>query len=270
MSDICILTFYHFHPLEGLDALRLQLKTRMRELAVRGTILLAPEGINATIAGSMEATHTLLAELRALPGFAGMADKQSLHNTQPFGRAIVKIRNELISLGEPADPNTLVGVHVPSAQWNDLIAQDDVLLIDGRNSYEARVGKFKGAVDMGARDFKDFPALMREHVDPAKHKRVAMYCTGGIRCEKLSSYFLAQGVEEVYHLEGGILQYLEDVPAEQSSWEGECYVFDGRLAVGHGVTPQAPISACPSCGHPLMESDWEHPLFYPGIRCQFC
>jgi UPF0176 protein len=270
MSQFTILAFYHFHPLDGLDALRTQLKSAMQHHGVRGTILLAPEGVNATIAGPDAGARAVLEAVRAIPGFAETKHKESFHPVQPFGRTLVKIRQELISLGEHADPAKIVGTYVPSSEWNDLIAQDDVLLIDGRNSYEVRVGKFKGAVDLGARDFKDFPHLVREQVDPQKHKRVAMYCTGGIRCEKLSSYFLEQGFEEVYHLDGGILQYLEDVPAEQSSWEGECYVFDDRLAVGHGVTAQTPVSSCPACGHPLMEQDWEHPLFYPGIRCGYC
>ncbi len=241
----------------------------MAEWGVMGTLLLASEGVNATIAGSAEGVEAVLSAVRALPGFAEITVKESTHAVMPFKQRVVKVREELIGLGEVADPTRRVGTYVPPAAWNALIAQPGIRVIDGRNGYEAKMGMFAGAEDWDAADFKDFPGLMRAQIDPARDRRVAMYCTGGIRCEKLSSYFLDQGVEEVFHLDGGILRYLEEIPPEESTWQGACYVFDERVAVGHGVTP-VKASFCPACGHPVAEADWTHPLFLPGIRCQFC
>ena len=249
--------------------LRADCLRRMKAAQLCGTLLLAPEGMNATIAGSAEATEQFITHLRRQPGFEAMKAQESWYDAPPFGKAMVKIREEIISLGQPAHPANICGTHVAPEAWNAVIAAPDVLLIDGRNSYEARLGKFAGAVDMGAEDFKDFPALLAQYVDPARHKKIAMYCTGGIRCEKLSSYALSQGIEKVYQLEGGILHYLEQIPASESTWEGSCYVFDERVAVGHGVQPES-SSFCPACGHPASAEDWQHPLFYPGISCQHC
>lgn len=263
-----ILTFYHFAPISHPPMVRDAMDALMAQHAVLGTLLVASEGINATIAGKDADARAVLAAARALPGFSQMVVKESTHNHVPFRRRVVKVRNELISLGVPAEPVLRTGRHVPPEDWNALIARPGMRVIDGRNSYEARMGKFAGAEDWGAEDFKDFPRLVSENLP--QPQAVAMYCTGGIRCEKLSSYFIAQGMKEVYQLEGGILNYLEQIPAEKSMWEGACYVFDERVAVGHGVAPSAQVSFCPACGHPNAAANWAHPLFLPGIRCPHC
>jgi UPF0176 protein len=267
---ITITAFYHFTPLQDLSAIRARLLGLMQAEGVKGTILLAPEGVNATISGHESSVQAVLKAVRALPGCATMKHKTSHYSAPPFERSMVKIKDELIGLGVHADPSVTVGKHIPSHEWNALISDPEVLLIDGRNSFEHRVGTFKGAVDLGADDFKDFPRLFEAHVNPQQHRKVAMFCTGGIRCEKLSSYALDYGIEEVYHLDGGILQYLEDTPADESLWQGECYVFDERVAVGHGLQPTAGASYCPNCGHPILSTDHYHPLFVPGIRCGWC
>ncbi len=263
-----ILTFYHFCPIPDPQAVRAAMQAVMEAHDVLGTLLVAPEGINATIAGGEDDAQAVLATARMLPGFAGMAVKASHHAQIPFQKRVVKVRAELISLGVPTEPVSRTGKHVPPQEWDALLARPGMQIVDGRNGYEARMGKFIGAQDWGAEDFKDFPALMRQHIDPAAP--VAMYCTGGIRCEKLSSYFLDRGVQEVYQLDGGILHYLEQIPPEQSAWEGGCYVFDERVSVGHGVAPTPQVSFCPACGHPNAEQDWAHHLFLPGIRCAYC
>lgn len=266
--SVTILTFYHFAPITDPPAVRDAMQAAMETHGVLGTLLVAPEGINATIAGPGENARAVLAAARALPRFADMTAKESVHDTIPFQRRVVKVRRELISLGAPTEPASRTGAHVPPEEWNALIARPGIRVIDGRNSYEARMGQFVGAEDWGAEDFKDFPDLMREHLP--KPQAVAMYCTGGIRCEKLSSYFIEQGITEVYQLDGGILNYLERIPAALSAWSGECYVFDERVAVGHGVAPASKVSFCPACGHPNKDADWSHPLFLPGIRCAHC
>lgn len=269
-SPALVAALYHFVALDDLPTWQATLKDKLNEHGLWGTLLLAPEGINGTISGSENALRGFLYWLKEQPLFAGIHWKESMYDMPPFGFRKVKIKSELISLGEYANPAEKVGTYIKPDAWNELIRRDDVVLIEGRNSYEARIGTFEGAIDLGADDFKDFPALMREKLDPAKHKKIAMFCTGGIRCEKLSAYALEQGYEEVYHLEGGILQYLEDVPAEQSTWQGECYVFDERVAVGHGVTPALHVGMCPSCGTPLSEKDRAHPRYLPGILCGYC
>lgn len=269
-SPALVAALYHFVPLSDLESLKARVFEQMNAHGICGTILLAPEGINGTVAGTENAMRSFLGWIKEQPQFTPIHWKESTYEQAPFSHRKVKIKEELISLGEHADPSQRVGTYVKPKEWNDLINRDDVILIEGRNSYEYNIGTFKGTVDLGADDFKDFPRLMREKLDPKKHKKLAMFCTGGIRCEKLSAYALEQGFEEVYHLEGGILQYLEDVPAEESTWEGECYVFDERVAVGHGVTPTESVGMCPSCGTPLNERDRSHPRYIPGHLCGYC
>jgi UPF0176 protein len=226
-----------------------------RANAILGTVLLANEGINATVAGPDEGVSTFLAWLRSDPRFADLVSKESYTGAYPFQRLKVRLKREIVTLGRPeADPTRKVGTYVKPEQWNDLIAAGDVVLLDTRNVYEVGIGTFEGAADPMTRSFREFPAYVEKTLDPARHKRIAMFCTGGIRCEKASAYMLSRGFEEVYHLEGGILRYLEDVPPEKSLWRGECFVFDERVALQHGVEVGT-HTMCPDCGAPVVRDD---------------
>lgn len=268
--SICIAALYHFAPLPDFKDRREPLLDFMKELGIKGTILLAEEGVNGTVSGTPEALEALLAHLRAWEGFMALHAKFSDYDAQPFARTKVKLKKELISLGEPAHPHKGVGEYIKPKAWNALISQPDVVLVDARNDYEYYIGHFKGAIDPNTRKFKQITTYTREQLDPAKHKKVASYCTGGIRCEKYTAWLKEQGFEEVYHLEGGILQYLEEVPIEESLWEGDCYVFDGRIAVGHGLAPNTEVTECSGCGHPLKVRDRAHPEYAEGESCPYC
>jgi UPF0176 protein len=248
-------TFYHFAPLPQARALKPSLLARMQELGIKGTITLAGEGINATIAGAPDAIENMLQHLRALPGFAGLHARDSHFSAAPFGKSKVKLKPELISLGAPADPSVCVGEHVMPAKWNALITRPNVITIDTRNDYEYRIGHFKGAVNPATKNFKEMVAFTATHLSPTRTPHVAMYCTGGIRCEKYSSYLLTQGFTHVYHLRGGILAYLETVPESESLWQGDCYVFDERVAVGQGLVPNPDARMCQGCGGPLYATE---------------
>lgn len=269
-APVTVSTFYHFSPLPQPAALKPRLLEEMHSLHLKGTITLAPEGINATIAGDTGAIDRMIAQLRTLPGFSSLAHRTSTHASRPFGRGKVKVKRELISLGAPADPAVCVGTHIPPQAWNALILSPDVITIDTRNDYEFGIGHFKGAINPATRHFKEMVAFTRTHLDPARHPRVAMYCTGGIRCEKYSAYLLTQGFKEVYHLQGGILAYLETIPEAESLWEGECYVFDERVAVGHGLAPSIDATMCQGCGRPLYSADRNHPHYIENIQCAVC
>lgn len=252
MEPITIAAFYKFATIEDVEALKSRLAPLCRANAIRGTILLASEGINATVSGTQTAIERLLGELKADSRFADLAPKLSRFDRHPFDRLKVKVKPEILTFGVPeADPCRRVGAYVAPEQWNALISEPDVLLIDTRNDYEYRVGTFEGAVDPATRSFHEFPAYVAANLDPARHKRIAMFCTGGIRCEKATAYMLMKGFREVYHLEGGILAYLETIPAESSLWRGECFVFDDRVAVGHGVEPGR-TRLCLTCGQPVL------------------
>jgi UPF0176 protein len=252
--------FYKFASVEDCERLRADLSALGEREGLCGTILIAPEGINATVAGPDAGVHALLAHLAADPRFAGFVSKESVTEIQPFQRWKVKVKPEILTFGAPeADPNVRAGIYVKAQDWNALIARDDVLLIDTRNDYEVAIGAFRGAVDPKTRTFTDFKDYVSSNLDPAARRPVAMYCTGGIRCEKASAYLRAHGFDEVYHLEGGILKYLEVVPAGESLWDGACFVFDERVAVGHGVTPS---------GHRLCRCGW--PLAPPASECASC
>ncbi|MDR5652734.1 rhodanese-related sulfurtransferase [Ruixingdingia sedimenti] len=244
-----VAALYHFAPLDDLPARRDALRAALAADGVRGTILLAAEGVNGTIAGTPAAIARALDTIRALPGCAGLEWKESHAAQMPFGRLKVRIKREIVTLGQPADPARRVGTHVPAADWNALITAPDVVVIDTRNDYEVAIGTFTGAVDPGTRSFGDFPGWWAANRERFHNKRIAMFCTGGIRCEKASSWLLDQGVDEVFHLHGGILKYLEDVPEADSLWQGECFVFDGRVAVGHGLR-QGAVTLCRRCGRP--------------------
>lgn len=238
-NPIHILTFYCFTPLADPAALKAPILARMKQLDVRGTITLAAEGINATISGTDAALQPFMAELHARIDFTTPTRRSSAFRAQPFQRSKVKVKRELISLGAPAHPAQCVGQYVMPADWNALISAPDVITIDTRNDYEFELGHFEGAVNPGTRNFKEMVGWTEANLAGKTNKRIAMYCTGGIRCEKYSAYLVAAGFTDVYHLHGGILAYLEQVPAAESRWHGTCFVFDERVAVGQGLVAAA-------------------------------
>ena len=268
---LTIAAFYHFAALDDAKQQRESFRDYMRERDIRGTIIFSPEGVNGTVSGSKEAIDALLAALRALPGFAGLEAKFSEAAEHPFGRSKTKLKPEIISVGEPVcAASERTGTYVEPQDWNALIADPEVTLIDTRNAYEVHLGSFPGALNPGTRRFRDMAAFTKRQLNPEKNKKVAMFCTGGIRCEKYSAYLRQQGFEEVYHLKGGILRYLEEMPAEQSTWQGECFVFDERVAVGQDVMPAEAVEMCAHCGHPLLDADKAHPEYIEGERCGYC
>ena len=237
---LTVAAFYQFAALPDFRELREPLRAICAGLGLKGSVLLAHEGINGTLAGSREAIDGLIAELRDGPLFGGRLDhlelKFSNSATMPFQRLKIRLKKEIVTLGDPAaDPTRQVGVYVDPADWNALIAAPDTLVIDTRNAFEVALGTFPGAVDPGIKSFGQFKDFAERQLDPARHRRIAMFCTGGIRCEKASAHLLARGFAEVYHLRGGILKYLEGVPEAESRWRGECFVFDDRVALGHGL-----------------------------------
>src|SRR3954470_22646287 len=234
-----VAAFYQFARLSDFRELREPLRARLAELALKGSVLLAHEGINGTLAGSEDGIAGLVEALQG-PLFDGRLEhlelKYSTADVMPFQRLKVRLKKEIVTLGDAgADPNQQVGTYVEPAHWNELIADPDTLVLDTRNAFEVAMGTFEGAVDPGIKSFGEFKAFTARELDPAKHRRIAMFCTGGIRCEKASAYLLAHGFTEVYHLKGGILKYLEGVPEAESRWKGECFVFDERVALGHGL-----------------------------------
>lgn len=251
--------FYKFTPILDCDGLRAELQGFGESSGLCGTILIAPEGINATIAGPDASIRALLSRLRDDARFTGLVSKESTSASRPFRRWKVKVKPEILTFGAPeADPNLRAGTYVKARDWNGLIARDDVLVIDTRNDYEVAIGTFRGAIDPRTRTFTEFKSFVAENLDPGRDRKIAMFCTGGIRCEKASAYLRARGFEEVYHLEGGILKYLEEVPGDESLWDGACFVFDERVAVGHGVIPS---------GHHLCSCGWP---VAAGGRCSSC
>jgi UPF0176 protein len=254
--------FYKFVRVADPAGLRASLLAACLERGIRGSILLAPEGINGTISGEAESLTDFFIWLRQDPRFADLETKESPAGAHPFGRMKVRLKREIVTFGVPeANPARAAGIYVAPEDWNALIRSPDVIVIDTRNDYEFKTGTFKGAVDPMTRSFRQFPAFVRAHLDPARHKRVATFCTGGIRCEKATSYLIQQGFKEVYHLKGGILKYLETVAEEQSLWEGECFVFDERVALRHGVKPGS-HGLCRSCGAPVALAS--------GGQCEAC
>lgn len=271
MSEkIVVAALYRFVTLDDFEALREPLLTVCQEQGVKGTLLLAHEGINGTIAGTRAGIDAVIAWLRADDRMADLSWKESFDEAQPFYRMKVKLKREIVTMGvSDVDPNEVVGTYVKPTDWNTLISDPDVLLIDTRNDYEVEIGTFKGAVDPHTKTFREFPDYVKQNVDPARHKKVAMFCTGGIRCEKASSYMKQQGFEEVYHLEGGILKYLEEVPQEQSLWQGECFVFDNRVTVKHDLTAGS-FDQCHGCRRPISDEDKQSELYEKGVACPHC
>lgn len=270
MSEIRVAALYRFTEFPDPAALRGPLARTCARAGTRGTLLLAREGVNGTIAGSPEGIDTVLAHLRGLPGCADLDVKFSGAPAMPFARMKVRLKREIVALGAPeADPTRAVGTYVDPADWNAVLARPDMVVIDTRNDYEVAIGSFAGAIDPGTKTFGDFPDWWRANAATLEGRPVAMFCTGGIRCEKASSFLLGEGVEQVFHLKGGILKYLEDVPASRSSWQGECFVFDGRVSVGHGLAPGT-HGRCHACGRPVTEADRLAPGFEEGVSCAAC
>ena len=267
---ITVAALYKFVQFDAPDALRGPLLALCNAHGVMGTLLLAQEGINGTIAGSRAGIDAVLAHIRALPGCADLEWKESSAATQPFGRMKVRLKREIVTMGVPGtDPRNLVGTYVAPADWNALISAPDVAVIDTRNDYEVAIGSFKGAVDPATTSFGDFPAWWEANRERFHNKRIAMFCTGGIRCEKSTAFLKAQGVEEVFHLKGGILKYLEEVPQADSLWEGGCFVFDERVAVGHGLAVLS-YGLCRACRRPILPEDRARPEFEDGVQCHRC
>ena len=270
VSRIIVAALYKFADLHDYRAMQPTLLALCEAHGLKGTLLLAEEGINGTVAGSRTGIDALMSHLNADARLAGIEHKESLAETMPFYRMKVRLKKEIVTLGVPGvNPNRKVGTYVAPEDWNQLIADPDVVLIDTRNDYEYGIGTFKGAVDPHTATFREFPEYVRNNLDPTRHKKVAMFCTGAIRCEKASSFMLEQGFEEVYHLQGGILKYLENVPAEESLWQGECFVFDQRVAVGHGLQP-GNHELCHACRHPVSPADKTSAQYIEGVSCPHC
>ncbi|MCI5100645.1 rhodanese-related sulfurtransferase [Phaeobacter italicus] len=265
-----IAALYHFTRFEDPAALKPALLELCEANAVKGSLLLAQEGINGTIAGPRAGIDAVLSHIRALPGCAGLEWKEAESDHPPFGRMKVRLKKEIVTMGQPdVDPRASVGNYVEPEEWNDLIRQDDVVVIDTRNDYEVAIGTFEGAIDPQTASFREFPAWWEENKDRFHNKRVAMFCTGGIRCEKSTNFLMGQGVEDVYHLKGGILRYLEEMPEENSTWQGECFVFDNRVSVGHGLK-EGPHELCNGCRRPILPEDKAHPAYEAGVSCHQC
>jgi len=270
MSHTVVCALYKFVTLEDFEAMREPLQETMKAHNIRGTLLLAEEGINGTVSGTREGIDALLAWLKSDSRLADLDYKESLHEKQPFKRSKVKLKKEIVTLGvEGIDPKRVVGTYVEPKAWNDLINDPDVILIDTRNDYEVQVGTFKQAVNPKTETFREFPEYVAQHMDPAKHKKVAMFCTGGIRCEKSTAFMKEQGFEEVYHLKGGILKYLEEVPETESLWEGECFVFDDRVTVNHQLE-KGSYEQCNACRLPITEEDKQSERYEHGVSCPHC
>ena len=270
MSKIIVAALYKFASLPDYKEMQSDLHDFCVAQGLKGTLLLAAEGINGTVAGTRAGIDALLGYLKADARLASLEHKESYADEMPFYRMKIRLKKEIVTLGVPGvDPNKKVGTYVTPEEWNALISNPDVVLVDTRNGYEYDIGTFRGAIDPNTTTFREFPAYVSQNLDPAKHKKVAMFCTGGIRCEKASSFMLEQGFEEVYHLQGGILKYLENIPQEESLWEGECFVFDQRVAVGHGLVVGV-HDQCHACRHPVSPEEMTSPKYQVGVSCPHC
>src|SRR5690554_1353341 len=270
MKSYIVAALYKFVTLPDYLQLADPLKAECVRLGLKGTLLLAAEGINGTVSGSREGIDGLLAYLNKDARLADIEHKESIHQEQPFYRMKVKLKKEIVTMGvEGIDPLQVVGTYVKPTDWNALISDPEVLLVDTRNDYEYAIGTFAGAVNPETDTFREFSQYVQEHLDPDRHTKVAMFCTGGIRCEKATAYLKEQGFNEVYHLEGGILKYLEEVPEEETMWEGECFVFDNRVTVNHKLE-KGNFDQCHACRRPITEEDKQHKHYEAGISCHFC
>lgn len=268
-----VASLYQFAPFDDCVTIQRSLREACERFGVRGTLIVAPEGINGTIAGSAGAIEQVVLQIRSLPGCADMTVKDSTAVEMPFHRLKVKIKDEIVTMGEPGiSPLDGVGTYVAPADWNALISDPETIVIDTRNDYEVGVGTFRNAINPNTRTFREFPGWFAEQrgaLTAGATPKIAMFCTGGIRCEKATALLKAQGIEEVYHLQGGILKYLEEVPAEESLWEGECFVFDERVCLTHGLD-QGTFEVCRACRSPITEQDKASPLYEEGVSCAAC
>lgn len=270
MSDIVVAALYRFTPLGDYKRLKEPLETAMHSQGVKGTLLLASEGINGTIAGSRDGIDQVLKFIKLDERLTELEVKESVCDEMPFRRARVRLKKEIVTMGiEGIDPNQSVGTYVDPEDWNDLINDPDVTVIDTRNDYEYAIGTFRGAKNPETRSFRQFPDYVEKNLDPDENRKVAMFCTGGIRCEKSTALLKGMGFEEVYHLRGGILKYLEKIEPEDSLWEGDCFVFDGRVSVGHGLEEGEHIM-CFGCGWPVTTEQQKSEEFIPGVQCPHC
>jgi len=274
--SVQVAAFYGFTALDAaaLPALQMELRQLAQAAQLRGTVLLAEEGVNGTVSGPEPGVQRLLARLRQQPGLERLEAKLSRAPQQAFHRLKVRLKREIVTMGCPTvKPAQQVGTYVPPRQWDALIRDPDTLVVDTRNAYEVAVGSFEGAIDPGTESFREFPAWVERTLRPLvaerRPKAIAMFCTGGIRCEKSTAYLLQQGFEGVHHLQGGILRYLEEVPEAGSSWRGECYVFDQRVSVNHRLEPGS-YSLCHACGLPLSAADRGHSAYREGVSCPHC
>jgi UPF0176 protein len=270
MNKITVCALYKFVRLENFEQIKPHLLAVMEANDVKGTLLLANEGINGTIAGDKAAISEVLAFLNRDERLSGVSHKYSYHQENPFQRTKVKLKKEIVTMGvEGIDPTLTVGTYVKPKDWNALISDPEVLLVDTRNDYEVEIGTFKNAVNPNTETFREFPEYVANNLDKEKHKKVAMFCTGGIRCEKSTAYLKEQGFEEVYHLEGGVLKYLEDVPKDDTLWQGECFVFDGRVAVNHDLQ-RGQYDQCFACRFPITEEEKTSEHYIQGVSCPRC
>ena len=270
MDIFQVAALYRFCRIEDPAGLRVQLAAFCRAHGIKGTLLVASEGINGTVAGSQVAISEFIAHLRSMPGMDGLDVKLSTASDMPFHRMKVRLKQEIVTMGVPdLDPVAGAGTHVAPADWNAIISDPDTITIDTRNAYEVQLGTFSGAVDPHTKSFREFPGWVERNRASLDGKRVAMFCTGGIRCEKATAYVRSLGIEQVFHLRGGILKYLEEVPAAESLWEGECFVFDERVSVSHGLK-EGEAELCRACRHPLTAADRLSPKFSEGVSCEHC
>ncbi len=270
MAAYHVAAFYKFAPLANCHALRDPMLAGLKDLGACGSVLLADEGINGTLAASADKIQSALALIKTLTGIADIEHKLSFADTAPFKRMKVRLKREIVAIGiAAADPNVQVGTYVEASDWNTLIRDPSVVVIDTRNSYEVGIGTFAGALDPHTDRFGEFPAFVRQQLKIYKGTKVAMFCTGGIRCEKASSFMKSEGFENVYHLKGGILKYLEVIPQAESLWQGSCFVFDERVAVGHGLEV-TDVSMCHGCLEPVTAIERQSPLFEDGVSCPKC
>jgi UPF0176 protein len=271
MENYVVAALYKFVELPDYEQLRLPLHNFCEENQIKGTLLLAYEGINGTIAGERENLERVLAFLRSDPRFADLEHKESIASKRPFRRMKVKLKKEIVTLGvEGINPSLHVGKYVEPQDWNALISDPNTLVIDTRNTYEVDIGTFKNAIDPKTTTFRELPNFVKQNLsEQDKNKKIAMFCTGGIRCEKSTAFLMQQGFKDVYHLKGGILKYLETVSSEDSLWEGDCFVFDERVAVAHDLS-QSGYDQCHGCRHPISAEDRQSPQYKPGIHCPHC
>ncbi len=270
MAKYMVSALYKFVTLKDFAELQEPILEICKANKVMGTILLAEEGINGTIAGPENGILAVLKYLRADSRLSDLPDKQSWADEAPFYRMKVRLKREIVTLGvAELNPSENAGTYVKPSEWNELIASDDVLVVDTRNDYEVEIGTFEGALDPKTTSFREFPAWVENQLKGRNETKIAMFCTGGIRCEKSTAYMKSLGYENVYHLQGGILKYLEEVPANESLWQGECFVFDHRVSVGHGLKP-GPYDLCHACRHPITEEDKQSDKFIKGVSCPKC